>query len=57
MDGFDDTSISSVADVSTDSVTDTSVETVTEPAEVISGLTGKLTEQITYALYNDKPHE
>jgi len=56
MDGFDDTS-SSVADVSTDSVTDTSVEPVTEPAEVISGLTGKLTEQITYALYNDKPHE
>jgi len=56
MDGFDDTS-SSVADVSTDSATDTSVETVTEPAEVISGLTGKVTKQITYALYNDKPHE
>jgi len=65
MDGFDDTSTSSVTDVSTSSVTDiltdaatdTSVEAVTEPAEVISGLTGKLTKQITYALYNDKPHE
>jgi len=57
MDGFDDTSTSSASDVLTDTETDTSDEAVTEPAEVISGLTGKLTEQVTYALYNDKPHE
>ena len=57
MDGFDDTSTSSASDVLTDTETDTSDEAVTEPAEVISGLTGKLTEQVTYALYNDKPYE
>jgi len=57
LDGFDDTPTSAATDVSTDIKTDTSEEVVIKPVEVISGLTGKLTEQITYALYNDKPHE
>lgn len=63
MDGFDDTSTSSVSDVSTNSETDTSkssvtdTETVTEPAEVIPGLTGKLTEQVAYSYNGDIPHD
>ena len=54
MDGFDD-STSSSTDISTDSVTDTT--TVTEPAEVISGFTGKLTEQIAYSYNGTTPHD
>ncbi len=56
MDGFDDSSTSS-AIVSTDSVTNTSEETVTEPTEVITGLTGKLTEQVAYSYNGNAPHD
>ncbi|PTB88168.1 hypothetical protein C9925_00145 [cyanobacterium G8-9] len=45
MDGFDDTSSSTVMD------------TVEEASDMAFGFTGKLTEQITYALYNDAPHD
>ena len=48
LDGFDD---------STSASTKTSEEETVEESETSFGLTGKLTEQITYALYNDKPHE
>jgi hypothetical protein len=48
---------SSVADVSTDAVTDTSSAMVTESAEVISGLTGKLTEQLAYSYNGTTPHD
>ncbi|SFV68549.1 hypothetical protein MNB_SV-3-1320 [hydrothermal vent metagenome] len=51
MAGFDDTSISSVSDTST-----SLKKKVTEPVEVIAGLTGKLTEQVAFSLYNDAPH-
>jgi hypothetical protein len=63
MDGFDDstssstdTSTSSASDVLTDTETDTSEEATDEPVEVISGLTGKLTEQVAFSLKNDTPH-
>ena len=64
LDGFDDTSTSSATvesssdamegfdDTLTSTSTDTSEETSTD-----FGLTGKLTEQVTYALYNDEPHD
>ena len=54
MDGFDDTSTSSGTDVSTGPVTDA---TVTESAEVLAGLTGKLTEQVAYSYNGEKPHD
>ena len=57
MDGFDDASINSSADVSTDSATDTSKEMVTELVEVIPGLTGKITQQVTYSYNGKKPHD
>ncbi len=45
IDGFDDLT-STVEDISAKS----------EEAELISGFTGKITEQLAYSLYNDKPH-
>ena len=70
MDGFDDdltTSTTQVQDdnaddmegfndTSTSLATDSAEEPVTETTEVISGLTGKLTEQVALSLYNDAPH-
>ena len=44
LDGFDD---------STSASTETSEKETVEESETSFGLTGKLTEQITYALYND----
>jgi hypothetical protein len=49
MDGFDDVAISSA--------TDTSKETVAEPVEAMTGLTGKLTEQVAFSYNGDKPHD
>lgn len=54
MDGFDDTSTSSEQDDSQS--TDQSDTQVTQSAEVISGLTGELTEQIAYSYHGIKPH-
>ncbi len=49
MDGFDDTSTSSTSDTAT--------EPESEPAEVIPGLTGKLTEQVAFSYNGNKPHD
>ena len=67
MDGFDDDSTelnSSDSDEvkdgfndSTGSSTDTLESAEVESVEVISELTGKLTEQVAYSLYNDAPHD
>jgi len=57
LDGFDDTSTGSATDVSASSATDTSDKTATEPVEVLSGLTGKLTEQVAYSYNGDAPHD
>jgi len=59
MDGFDDDSTGSSNDASISSATDvtTSEETVTEPAESLSGFTGKLTEQVAYSWHNKAPHD
>ena len=48
LDGFDD-----VIDASSE----TTEEEIVEESETSFGLTGKLTEQVTYALHNDKPHD
>jgi len=48
LDGFDDSASAS---------TITSEEGTVEASETSFGLTGKLTEQVSYALHNDKPHD
>lgn len=54
MDGFNDDAKSVVADSKTDEASDA---TKTESTDLlISGLTGKLTEQVAFSLYNDAPH-
>ena len=64
MSGFDDDPVSTVeSDSSNDSLLDgfddesTTISEETEEEESSFGLTGKLTEQLTYALYNDAPHD
>ncbi len=65
LDGFDDTPITAVDDKKSedDELLDGFEETahtssdVEEKSELLLGLTGKLTEQVAYSLYNDKPHD
>ncbi len=54
MDGFDDTS-TSLVQVDSQSI-DQSHIMMTEPVAVISGFTGKITEQIAYSYNGKKPH-
>jgi hypothetical protein len=67
LDGFDDAPVSTVEEkVSTDDdmlldgFDDSPIESSKTEEEMSSyapGLTGKLTEQVAYSLYNDKPHD
>lgn len=66
LDGFDDVSVTITDDKKNedneflDGFDDTAVsnnEMNDETSTLVSGFTGKLTEQIAYSLYNDKPHD
>ena len=66
MDGFDDTPVvtteekKSTQDKILDGFEDTpsaSTEIEDGKSDILPGLTGKLTEQIAYSLYDDKPHD
>ena len=65
LDGFDDTPDTATQEKSSgdellDGFEDTpapSSEVEEEDSDLVPGLTGKLTEQVTYSLYNDKPHD
>lgn len=67
LDGFDDVAASTIEEnvsADDDALLDGFDESPVENSEVeeesstfTSGLTGKVTEQVVYALYNDKPHD
>ncbi len=66
MDGFDDTPVvtteekKSTQDKILDGFEDTpsaSTEIEDGKSDILPGLTGKLTEQIAYSLYDDRPHD
>lgn len=66
MDGFDDAPVEtieekqSMGDEILDGFEDTpsvSTEVEEEKTDILPGLTGKLTEQVAYSLYDDKPHD
>lgn len=65
LDGFDDTPLSTIkerkntGDELLDGFEDTALESteVEEKSDLVAGLTGKLTEQVAYSLYDDKPHD
>jgi hypothetical protein len=64
MGGFDDGSVTvtqekSVEDVLLDGFDETAPMSteVEEKSELVPGITGKLTEQVAYSLYTDKPHD
>lgn len=66
LDGFDDTSETAMTDKHSlddellkgfDDNDSASNKMNDEPGILVSGFTGKITEQIAYSLYNDKPHD
>lgn len=65
MDGFDDALVDTTVekqdtgDELLDGFEDTPPESteIEEKSDILPGLTGKLTEQIAYSLYDDKPHD
>ena len=66
LDGFDDISVTAADDHKSaeDELLDgfeddasTSSEIDDEPSSFVPGLTGELTQQIAYSLYNEKPHD
>ncbi len=66
LDGFDDTSVTTIEDKksaedelfdSFEDVVSSGAEVEETPVNIVNGLTGKLTEQVTYSLYNDEPHD
>ena len=62
MDGFDDESKSSTVKIDKDAITQsTKVSNVTKKRETfsksLSGLTGKITEQVAYSYSDDAPHD